>query len=152
MRLMVQLGLVCLAVCASTEMVILHSFGLFDFSDRVQASVANLSIRPTPVFAARDARIIRLSTSYAYKGASYVAMIEEGLGSSNYEFLEDSDLYARLASAMKNGSKIELAINPTKPAMPMLLPDLHLIRLYGYLVSIFIGVFVFASARGRDYS
>ena len=149
---MFQLGVVCVAMCAFAELVIVYSCGLLDYRDREQASVADLSIRPMPVFAARDARIVRFSTSYVYKGASYVAIIEEGLYSSNYEFLEDSDLYARLASANKSGSKIDLAINPTKPAMPRLVPDLHLIRLYGYLAGIFIGVFAFGSARGRDHS
>ena len=149
MRLITKLTLIFVAMCAIAELIILHSFGLLDYRDRVQARVAEVSIRPIPIFAERDARAVQVSVLYTYKGVNYSALVEERLHSLRYENLESSDLYLALVTAMRNGSTIGLAIYPERPALPRLFPDLHLARIYGYLISAFIGVFIFGSIKGK---
>jgi hypothetical protein len=145
-----QLGLLMIALLCLTEFVIRGSLGLFTYAVTVKADVQNVSIRYVPVIMSPNIREITMKVSYEFKNFRYIAEISDIDTDMRSKYLEDSDLYRKITTAISSKSNINLVINPLQPSKPMLYPELPKIRLYTYPLVLIFGIFLFVFLFGSN--
>jgi hypothetical protein len=145
-----QLGFLMIVLLCLTEFIIRVSLGLFNYSVTVKADVQNVSIRYVPVLLSPNIREITMTVSYEFKNFKYIIAMSERLTDMRSKYLEDSDLYRKISTAISSKSNIDLVINPLQPSKPMLYPELPKIRFYTYPLALIFGIFLFAFSFGSN--
>lgn len=140
--LVVLLGLV--------EFITQFSLGLFTYSVKVNANVQDLSIRYVPVPKFRNIREVTVIVNYEFKNYKYTAKVSEYLNDMRYSYLEDSDSYRKIETALNSKSTIDLVIDPMNPSKPILHPELATIRFYTYPLTLVFGILLFTFLFGEN--